>query len=121
MKTPHTYASNPQGSGPTLGDAIRCSNTASECSTARTVSTATDLKYCKSDSDSNRSVSHSEKHHSNTSLGNNYKLIPNRCNEKCASNLLNTENDDNVSRVSKVSNCFPKIDIGGKLYYFLKG
>ncbi|CAH8468950.1 unnamed protein product [Schistosoma haematobium] len=83
------------------------SNTASECSTARTVSTATDLKYCKSDSDSNRSVSHSEKHHSN-----NYKLIPNRCNEKCASNLLSTENDDNVSRVSKVSNCFPKLDIG---------
>ncbi|VDO66812.1 unnamed protein product [Schistosoma margrebowiei] len=88
------------------------SNTASECSTARTVSTATDLKYCKSDSDSNRSVSHSEKHHSNTSLGNNYKLIPNRHNEKCTSNLLSTENDDNVSRVSKVSNCFPKLDIG---------
>ncbi|CAI2724393.1 unnamed protein product [Schistosoma spindalis] len=88
------------------------SNTASECSTARTVSTATDLKYCKSDSDSNRSVSHTEKHHSNISLGNNYKLIPNRHNENCTSNLLSTENDVNISRVSKVSNYFPKLDIG---------
>ncbi|CAH8461646.1 unnamed protein product [Schistosoma rodhaini] len=89
------------------------SNTASECSTARTMSTATDLKYCKSDSDSNRSAAHSEKHHSNTSFGNNYKLIPNRYNERCTPNLLSTENDDYNSRVSKVSNyCLPKLDIG---------
>ncbi|KAK4474011.1 hypothetical protein MN116_003326 [Schistosoma mekongi] len=77
------------------------SNIGSECSTARSLSTTTDLKYCKSDSDSNRSVAHSEKHHSHTTL-NNYKLISNQCNEKCTTNF-NTENDD-INHTSKASN-----------------
>ncbi|KAH8851818.1 Serine rich adhesin for platelets [Schistosoma japonicum] len=85
------------------------SNIGSECSTARTVSTATDLKYCKSDSDSNPSVSHSEKHHSHTSV-NNYKLMSNQYSEKCTTNF-NSENND-INRTSKDPNhLFSKADI----------
>ncbi|CAH8446676.1 unnamed protein product [Schistosoma turkestanicum] len=121
IEEPHNEKTNSeQFSTSSLGKSaslLRCnrtnSNTTSECSTAQRLSIATDLKYRKSDSDSNRSASHSEKHHSNTAAGNNYKFIPDRYTEKCTSNLLITENDVNFSQVSKVSNhCFPKLDIG---------
>ncbi|CAH8834860.1 unnamed protein product [Trichobilharzia szidati] len=86
-------------------------NTASDSSSARTISSATDIKYCKSDSDSSRSAaaSHSTRFNSHRSIDMLHQSKSTQQNEMPLANL-SIDNDD-IGRGSKsTGNSISKVD-----------
>ncbi|CAH8834838.1 unnamed protein product [Trichobilharzia szidati] len=87
-------------------------NTASDSSSARTISSATDIKYCKSDSDSSRSAaaaSHSTRFNSHRSIDMLHQSKSAQQNEVPLANL-SIDNDD-IGRGSKsTGNSISKVD-----------